>query len=74
MIISVWKKMGPKLKETTVNIFELRLDRSIEEYTRENSESVKQYARIGLLLYLLLKLPGMTACSTIFPWRLNLHW
>ena len=59
--------MGPKLKETTVNNFELRLDRSIEEYTRENSESVKQYARIGLLLYLLLKLPGMTACSTIFP-------
>ena len=59
--------MGPKLKETTVDIFELRLDRSIEEYTRENSESVKQYARIGLLLYLLLKLPGMTACSTIFP-------
>ena len=58
--------MGPKLKETTVNNFELRLDRSIEEYTRENSESVKQYARIGLLLYLLLKLPGMTACSTIF--------
>ena len=42
MIISVWKKMGPKLKETTVNNFELRLDRSIEEYTRENSESVKQ--------------------------------
>ena len=59
--------MGPKLKETTVNNFELRLDRSIEEYTRENSEFVKQYARIGLLLYLLLKLPGMTACSTIFP-------
>ena len=59
--------MGPKLKETTVNNFELRLDRSIEEYTRENSESVEQYARIGLLLYLLLKLPGMTACSTIFP-------
>ena len=59
--------MGPKLKETTVNNFELRLDRSIEEYTRENSESVKQYAGIGLLLYLLLKLPGMTACSTIFP-------
>ena len=59
--------MGPKLKETTVNNFELRLDRSIEEYTRDNSESVKQYARIGLLLYLLLKLPGMTACSTIFP-------
>ena len=59
--------MGPKLKETTVNNFELRLDRSIEEYTRENSESVKQYARIGLLLYLLLKLPGMTACSIIFP-------
>ena len=59
--------MEPKLKETTVNNFELRLDRSIEEYTRENSESVKQYARIGLLLYLLLKLPGMTACSTIFP-------
>ena len=74
MIISVWKKMGPKLKETTVNNFELRLDRSIEEYTRENSESVKQYARIGLLLYLLLKLPGMTACSTIFSWRLNFHW
>ena len=59
--------MEPKLKETMVNNFELRLDRSIEEYTRENSESVKQYARIGLLLYLLLKLPGMTACSTIFP-------
>ena len=59
--------MGPKLKETTVNNFELRLDRSIEEYTRENSESVEQYARIGLLLYLLLKLPGMTACSIIFP-------
>ena len=59
--------MGPKLKEPTVKNFELRLDRSIEEYTRENSESVKQYARIGLLLYLLLKLPGMTACSTIFP-------
>ena len=74
MIISVWKKMGPKLKETTVNIFELRLDRSIEEYTRENSESVKQYARIGLLLYLLLKLLGMTAYSTVFPWRLNLLW
>ena len=74
MIISVWKKMGPKLKETTVNNFELRLDWSIEEYTRENSESVKQYARIGLLLYLLLKLPGMTACSIIFPWRLNFHW
>ena len=74
MIISVWKKMGPKLKETTVNIFELRLDRSIEEYTRENSESVKQYARIGLLLYLLLKLLGMTAYSTVFPWCLNLLW
>ena len=59
--------MGPKLKETTVNNFELTLDRSIEEYTRDNSESVKQYARIGILLYLLLKLPGMTACSTIFP-------
>ena len=59
--------MGPKLKETTVNNFELRLDRSIEEYTRENSESVKQYARIGLLLYLLLKLLGMTAYSTVFP-------
>ena len=54
--------MGPKLKETTVNIFELRLDRSIEEYTRENSESVKQYARIGLLLYLLLKLPAWYDC------------
>ena len=67
MIISFLKKMGQKLKETTVNNFELRLDWSIEEYTRENSESVKQYARIGLLLYLLLKLPGMTACSTIFP-------
>ena len=68
------KKMRPKLKETTVNNFEQRLDRSIEEYTRENSESVKQYARIGLLLYLLLKLLGMTAYSTVFPWRLNLLW
>ena len=34
------------MKETTVNYFELRHHRSIEEYTRENSELVNQDARI----------------------------
>ena len=34
----------PKFKETTVNYFALRHYWLIEEYSRENSESVKQYA------------------------------
>ena len=39
----------------------------VEEYTCENSESVKIYARIvRAFLYLLLKLPDMTAYPTIF--------
>ena len=49
------------------------LRRSIEEYSRVDSESVKQYANIvWLLLYLLLKLPGMTACPIVFLKRFNL--
>ena len=45
LIISVWQN-EPILKETTVNYPKLRHHRSTEESTRENSESVKQYARI----------------------------
>ena len=36
----------PKLKETTVNYFELRHHQWIEEYTRDNSELVNQDARM----------------------------
>ena len=33
----------------------------------ENSDLVEQYTQsYGLLLYLLLKLPGVTACSIVF--------
>ena len=46
LIISVWDN-EPKLKETTVNYFALRHHWSIEEYTREHSESVKRYTRIA---------------------------
>ena len=35
-----------KIKETTINDFELRYQRSIVGYSPENSESVKQYSRI----------------------------
>ena len=38
----------PKSKETTGKYFALRHHRSIEECTRENSESVKQYTKIVL--------------------------
>ena len=41
----VWEN-EPKLKETTVNYFESRHHQSIEEYTRDNSESVNQDTRI----------------------------
>ena len=41
LIILVWEN-EPKLKETTVNYFESRHHQSIEEYTRDNSESVDQ--------------------------------
>ena len=46
LIISVWDN-EPKLKKKTVNYFALRHHWSIEEYTREHSESVKRYARIA---------------------------
>ena len=47
LIISAWEN-EPKWKETSVNHYALGHHRSIEEYacTRENRESVKQYARI----------------------------
>ena len=45
LIISVCEN-EPKLKETTVNYFVLRYQRSLEEYTRENGEIVIQEARI----------------------------
>ena len=45
LIISVWEN-EPKFKETTVNYFALRHYWLIEEYSRVNSESVKQYAWI----------------------------
>ena len=35
------------MKETTVNYFKLRHHRSIEEYTRDNNETVNQDARIA---------------------------
>ena len=44
LLISVWK-IDPKLKETTVNYFDLRYHYSIKGYTREDSNSVIQYAR-----------------------------
>ena len=41
---------------------------SIEEYTRENNESVKNILEsYGFLLHLVFELPGMTACPTVFP-------
>ena len=45
LIIFVWEN-EPKLKETTVNYFESRHLRSIEEYTRDSSELVNQDARM----------------------------
>ena len=45
LIISVWEN-EQKLKEKTVNYFALRHHWSIEECTREHSESGKHYARI----------------------------
>ena len=45
LIILVWEN-EPKLKETTVNYFEFRHQRSTEEYTLDNSELVNQDARI----------------------------
>ena len=45
LIILVWEN-EPKLKETTVNYFELRHHQWIEEYTRDNSELVNQDARM----------------------------
>ena len=67
MIISVWEKL-PKFKEKTLNKLGLWHHRSIQENTPENSESVKQYNRIvwASIVFLLLKLPGMTACYTVF--------
>ena len=47
LIILVWVN-EPKPKETTVKHFALRHHRSIEECTRENGESLKQYTRIVL--------------------------
>ena len=47
LIILVWVN-EPKPKETTVKYFALRHHRSIEECTRENGESLKQYTRIVL--------------------------
>ena len=47
LIIMVWVNK-PKSKETTGKYFALRHHRSIEECTRENSESVKQYTKIVL--------------------------
>ena len=47
LIILVWVN-EPKPKETTVKYFALRHYRSIEECTRENGESLKQYTRIVL--------------------------
>ena len=44
LLISVWK-IDPKLKETTVNYFESRYHYSIKGYTREDSNSMIQYAR-----------------------------
>ena len=41
LIILVWEN-EPKLKETTVNYFVLRYHWWVEEYTRENSESIKK--------------------------------
>ena len=49
LIISVWEN-ALKLKElTTVNYFALRHHQLIEAYTRENSESIQQYARISYI-------------------------
>ena len=45
-LIILVRESEPKLKETTVNYFKLRHHRSIEEYTRDNSETVNQDARI----------------------------
>ena len=74
LIILVWENK-PKLQETMVNYFMSRHYWLIEEYTRENSDSVKQHSKsYWLLLNLLLKLLGMTACSTVFPKRFNLLW
>ena len=72
ILLSVTDNFGlgnePKSKETMVNYFALRHHQSIEEYTRENGEAVKQSPEsYVLLLYLLLKLPGMTAYPTVFP-------
>ena len=69
LIISVWEN-EPKLKETTINYFELRPHWLIKEYTREKSETVKQYTRIeweDIQVYLLSKSSDMTALSTFFP-------
>ncbi|XP_066019607.1 uncharacterized protein [Pocillopora verrucosa] len=46
-LIILVRESEPKLKETTVNYFKLRNHRSIEEYTRDNSEAVNQDARIA---------------------------
>ena len=46
LTISVWEN-EPKLKERTVNYFVSRHHWSIDVYTREHSQSVKQYARIA---------------------------
>ena len=45
LIILVWEN-EPKLKETTVNYFELRHHQWIEEYTRDKCELVNQDARM----------------------------
>ena len=45
LIILVWEN-EPKLKETTVNYFEFRHHRSVEEYACDSGELVNQDARI----------------------------
>ena len=66
LIISVWGN-EPKLKETTDITGRLK---SI--HVRTLSQWTNTPESYGLLLYLLLKLPGITACSTVFPYRFNL--
>ena len=56
------------LKETTVNYFALRHHWSIEVYTREHSDSVKEYARIvWASLTSSLEVARYDACPTVFP-------
>ena len=65
MMILVWEN-EPKLKETTVNYFAGRLKNIYVWTVSQLNNTPESY---GLLLYLLLKLPSMTACPKFWYLR-----